>query len=112
MSAHVQIGFGQENVLRLEAEWRVERALHAAQRDKGGRYQQSAKRNLNGEEKISEREAAKDESTGSATLHHLRGVGGPDLPRRNQAPKDSAADREEQRHQVNLWIRSDGHTNG
>ena len=111
MSAHVQIGLGQEHALRLEAERRVQRALHAAQGNKGCRDQQSAERNLHAQEKLAKREAAKNNRAGAAALHHLRGVRRPDLPHRDQAPQHPASDRQQQGYEVDLWIGADGHMN-
>ena len=46
VARHLHIGGGQHRALRLKADRRVQRALHAAQRDQRGGHQQRAQRDL------------------------------------------------------------------
>ena len=55
-------------------------------------------------EKIAKSETMKGEGAGRAALHHLRIVGGPNLPHGNQAPENSADEREEQSRKIDAGI--------
>ena len=81
--------------------------LHPPHSHQRGRDQQRAKRNLNAQQNIAQSKAAKTHHSFPAALHHLRRIGSPDLPCRQQTKQNAAAQRQQNRDSVHPRIRID-----
>ncbi len=89
---HIQIGCCQRHSLWLDPQRRMQRALHPSHRHQRCRHQQRAQRNLHAQQNIAQSETPKGGDCGRPAFHHLRRIGAPNLPCRQQTKQNSAAE--------------------